>query len=169
MWGNEQVCLYKCICFICAAQDMNNEKVVAERNIRTLRDQNNLLCVAETCLLQQHINLFIGFIWEGCLVSSATWKILCVHITEKCKDNRIFQELNCILEISKREIRSDSFCSLISHRSFLCLAVDHALENFYSISLHSCAALGMVHENGGIYIMWLWHLNSLSFLILRYF
>lgn len=37
--------------------------------------------------------------------------------------------------------------------SFLCFAVDHALENFYSISLHSCAALGMVHENGGIYIL----------------
>lgn len=35
---------------IYAAQDMNNEKMIVERNIRSLTDHNNLLCVAETCL-----------------------------------------------------------------------------------------------------------------------
>lgn len=36
--------------FICAAQDMNNEEMIAEGNIRCLTDHNNLLCVAKTCL-----------------------------------------------------------------------------------------------------------------------
>lgn len=36
--------------FIYAAQGMNNEKVIAEGNIRSLTDHKNLLCVAETCL-----------------------------------------------------------------------------------------------------------------------
>lgn len=35
---------------IYTAQDMNNEKVIAERNIRSLTDHKNLLCVAETYL-----------------------------------------------------------------------------------------------------------------------
>lgn len=80
----------------------------------------------------------IVFAWEGWLLTPIL-KIFCLHITGKCKGNRIFQELCFGNTLQTNWIRLILFFSFPPN-SLFCFAVGQALEKFYSVSVFSCAA-----------------------------
>lgn len=86
---------------------------------------------------------FAGFVWQDGS-SVLLFKIFCVTVIEKFKDKRVFQELNYILGIPYRQIRSGSFSSFdFLPSSSLCFAVDLAPSKV----LFSCAGLRGCEEN----------------------
>lgn len=82
-----------------------------------------------------HVKLtFAVFVWQDGS-SVLLFKIFCVTVIEKFKDKRVFQELNYILGIPYRQIRSGSFSSFdFLPSSSFCFAVDLALAKFYSVA-----------------------------------